>query len=112
MKIVLFPGEQQQEILTELEKLPISLYEHMSENIVDISPSGIDKWNGLIKLGVLEGDFVAFGNDANDKAMFVKAKESVCVGMHEVRQYANLQVASEEVAIIAMLQRLSKKYKC
>lgn len=112
VKIVLFPGEQQQEILTELEKLPISLYEHMSENIVDISPSGIDKWNGLIKLGVLEGDFVAFGNDANDKAMFVKAKESVCVGMHEVRKYANLQVASEEVAIIAMLQRLSKKYKC
>ncbi|QDQ00988.1 HAD-IIB family hydrolase [Lysinibacillus fusiformis] len=110
VKIVLFPGEQHKEILAELGKLPISLYEHTSENIVDISPSGIDKWNGLKKLGVLEGDFIAFGNDANDKAMFVKAKESVCVGVHEVQKYATLQVPSEEAAVIAMLQELSEKY--
>ncbi|MGE6514924.1 HAD-IIB family hydrolase [Lysinibacillus sphaericus] len=112
VKIVLFPGEQHKEIIAELVKLPISLYEHTSENIVDMSPSGIDKWNGLKKLGVLEGDFIAFGNDANDKAMFVKAKESVCVGMHEVRKYATLQVSGEEAAVIATLQGLSDKYKC
>ncbi|MGE7091454.1 HAD-IIB family hydrolase [Lysinibacillus sp. NPDC048646] len=110
VKIVLFPGEQHKEILAELVKLPISLYEHASENIIDISPSGIDKWDGLKKLGVLEGDFIAFGNDANDKAMFVKAKESVCVGVHEVQKYATLQVPSEEAAVIAMLQELSEKY--
>ncbi|MGN4123834.1 HAD-IIB family hydrolase [Lysinibacillus sphaericus] len=112
VKIVLFPGEQHKEIVAELVKLPISLYEHTSENIVDMSPSDIDKWNGLKKLGVLEGDFIAFGNDANDKAMFEKAKESVCVGMHEVRKYATLQVPSEEAAVIATLQRLGDKYNC
>ena len=111
VKIVLFPGEHLNEILVELKKLPISLYEHASENIVDMSPNGIDKWNGLTKLGIAEGDFIAFGNDANDASMFVKAKESVCVGEHKVRELASLQVSSEEAAVIEMLQTLSEKYK-
>ncbi|MGY3185727.1 HAD-IIB family hydrolase [Lysinibacillus sp. TE18511] len=111
VKIVLFPGEHLNEILIELKKLPISIYEHASENIVDMSPNGIDKWNGLTKLGISEGDFIAFGNDANDASMFVKAKESVCVGEHKVRELASLQVSSEEAAVIEMLQTLSEKYK-
>jgi hypothetical protein len=111
VKIVLFPGEQHKEILAELQKLPISVYEHTSENIVDMSPNGIDKWNGLMKLGVSEGGFIAFGNDANDASMFVKAKESVCVGVHKVRELASLQVPSEETAVIEMLDVLNEKYK-
>ncbi|MFF2178311.1 HAD-IIB family hydrolase [Lysinibacillus sp. NPDC058147] len=111
VKIVLFPGEQHKEILAELQKLPISVYEHTSENIVDMSPNGIDKWNGLMKLGVAEGEFIAFGNDANDASMFVKAKESVCVGEHKVRELASLQVLSEETAVIDMLNTLNEKYK-
>ncbi|MGE7928637.1 HAD-IIB family hydrolase [Lysinibacillus xylanilyticus] len=111
VKIVLFPGEQHKEILAELQKLPISVYEHTSENIVDMSPNGIDKWNGLMKLDVAEGGFIAFGNDANDVSMFVKAKESVCVGVHKVRELASLQVPSEEAAVIEMLDVLNEKYK-
>ncbi|WP_223554029.1 HAD-IIB family hydrolase [Lysinibacillus sphaericus] len=111
VKIVLFPGEHLNELLVELKKLPISIYEHTSENIVDMSPNGIDKWNGLTKLGIAERDFIAFGNDANDASMFVKAKESVCVGEHKVRELASLQVSSEEAAVIEMLQTLSEKYK-
>ena len=111
VKVVLFPGEQRNEIIGELKKLPISLYEHTSENILDMSPSGIDKWNGLTKLGVAEGEFIAFGNDTNDASMFAKAKESVCVGEHEVRELASLQVPSEETAIIKMLSVLNEKYK-
>ncbi|WP_285399142.1 HAD-IIB family hydrolase [Lysinibacillus sp. fls2-241-R2A-57] len=111
VKIVLFPGEQLNEILVALKKLPISLYEHTSENIVDMSPNGIDKWNGLTKLGIAEGDFIAFGNDANDASMFVKAKESVCVGEHKVRELASIQVPSEETAVIEMLNVLNEKYK-
>lgn len=111
VKIVLFPGEHLHELLVELKELPISIYEHTSENIVDMSPNGIDKWNGLTKLGIAEGDFIAFGNDANDASMFVKAKESVCVGEHKVRELASLQVSSEEAAVIEMLQTLSEKYK-
>ncbi|MFJ7186171.1 HAD-IIB family hydrolase [Lysinibacillus xylanilyticus] len=111
VKIVLFPGEQHKEILAELQKLPISLYEHSAENIVDMSPNGIDKWNGLTKLGIAEDDFIAFGNDSNDASMFVKAKESVCVGEHKVRELASLQVPSDEAAVIVMLDALSEKYK-
>lgn len=107
---MLFPGEQREAVLSELQKLPVSLYEHASENIVDISPNGIDKWNGLSKLGVAAGEFIAFGNDANDASMFLKAKESVCVGEHQVRKMATLQVPSEEAAVIEMLLMLSVKY--
>ncbi|MFB7156516.1 HAD-IIB family hydrolase [Lysinibacillus sp. NPDC056232] len=111
VKVVLFPGEQRKEIVGELKKLPILLYEHTSENIVDMSPNGIDKWSGLTKLGIAEGEFVVFGNDANDASMFAKAKESVCVGEHKVREIASLQVSSEETAIIKMLSVLNEKYK-
>ncbi|MGE7690865.1 HAD-IIB family hydrolase [Lysinibacillus sp. NPDC097214] len=111
VKVVLFPGDQRNEIVVELKKLPISLYEHTSENIVDMSPNGIDKWNGLMKLGVSEGEFIAFGNDANDASMFVKAKESVCVGEHKVRELASLQVPSKETSVIEMLHVLVEKYK-
>ena len=111
VKVVLFPGEQRNEIVGELKKLPISLYEHASENIVDMSPNGIDKWNGLTKLGIAEGEFIAFGNDANDASMFAKARESICVGEHKVSELASLQVPSEEAAIIKMLSELNEKYK-
>ncbi len=107
VKIVLFPGAHHLEILTQLQKLPISIYEHASENIIDISPSGINKWTGLEKLGVEQNQFIAFGNDANDASMFAKALDSVCVGAHEVSQLATLQVPSEETAVIEMIQRLN-----
>ncbi|MFJ7664886.1 HAD-IIB family hydrolase [Lysinibacillus sp. NPDC097162] len=104
VKIVLFPGEHHQNILAQLRKLPISLYEHASENILDMSPSGIDKWTGLTKLGVLQNQFIAFGNDANDAAMFEKALASVCVGEHPVGQHATVQVPSEETAVIEIIK--------
>lgn len=104
VKIVLFPGEYHQDILAQLQKLPISLYEHASENILDMSPWGIDKWTGLTKLGVLQHQFIAFGNDANDAAMFEKALESVCVGAHPVGQLATVQVSSEETAVIEIIK--------
>ncbi|WP_232540713.1 HAD family hydrolase [Lysinibacillus fusiformis] len=44
-------------------------------------------------------------------SMFLKAKESVCVGNHQVGERATLQVPSEEAAIIEMLSHLSDKYK-
>lgn len=45
-------------MLFELQQLAVTLYEHASENIIDISPKGIDKWNGLTKLGVIEGNIL------------------------------------------------------
>lgn len=111
VKVVLFPGEHLKEVVEALQQLPISIYEHTSENILDISPNGIDKWNGLSKLGVVAGEFIAFGNDANDAPMFVKAKESVCVGDHRVSELTTMQVASSEEAVIASIRSYSAKYK-
>ena len=111
VKVVLFPGEHHKEVVEALQQLPISLYEHASENIVDMSPSGIDKWSGLSKLGVEVGEFIAFGNDANDVSMFVQAKESVCVGEHQVSELATMQVASSEEAVVSSIRSYSAKYK-
>ena len=111
VKVVLFPDEHHKEVLEALQQLPISLYEHASENIIDMSPSGIDKWNGLTKLDVVVGEFIAFGNDANDAPMFVQAKESVCVGEHQVSEFATMQVASAEEAVVAVIRSFNEKYK-
>ncbi|MFJ7669150.1 HAD-IIB family hydrolase [Lysinibacillus sp. NPDC097195] len=106
VKIVLFPGTQHQHILAQLQQLNISLFEHTAENIVDISPNGIDKWTGLKKLGVEQNQFIAFGNDANDASMFKHALKSVCVGEHEVSKLATLQVPSKEAAVINIIKQL------
>lgn len=110
VKVVLFPGEYHKEVVEALQQLPISIYEHTSENIVDISPDGIDKWNGLSKLGVAAGEFIAFGNDANDAPMFVKAKESVCVGNHPVSELTTMQVASAEEEVASIIRSFNEKY--
>ena len=52
------------------------------ENVLDISPKGIHKWSGLQRLGVKEGEYVAFGNDANDITMFQHAAHAVMIGDH------------------------------
>lgn len=111
VKVVLFPGEDHKEIWEALQRLPITLYEHTSENIIDLSPSGIDKWSGLTKLGFVADEFIAFGNDANDRPMFAKAKESVCVGEHLVSEFATVQVASKEDAVSAIIRSFSERYK-
>lgn len=55
---------------------------HGNEGVLDISPKGINKWSGLQRLGVIEGEYIAFGNDANDISMFQHAKHSVMIGDH------------------------------
>jgi len=113
VKVVLFPeSREREEILFErLRKLPVKLYRHHQEEIIDICPQGTDKWQGLRKLGVEAGTFVAFGNDANDVPMFAHAKESVCVGRHEqLRSIATVCVEPDEREIAEVIAGLSAKY--
>lgn len=72
-------------------KLPIT-----NENAIDISPLGINKFFGIKKLNINE--FVAFGNDSNDRCMFENALFSVCIGDNEVKKYASINISKEEVA--------------
>lgn len=103
-KMVIFspPAEVKQ----ALHKMPVSLFEHHSEELIDISPLGIDKQKGLRQLGITE--FIAFGNDANDKRLFQHAKHSICVGNHPVSVYANEIVNRENVA--KKIKELAKRY--
>ncbi|MFJ7973588.1 HAD-IIB family hydrolase [Psychrobacillus sp. NPDC096389] len=113
IKVVLFPNERTSEILSRLNLLQVRTYTHGHENILDISPLGVDKWAGLQKLNVKDLEFIAFGNDANDIAMFQFAKEAVCVGAHEeLKEVSTIVVESNAEAVANMIINLSDQYAC
>lgn len=108
VKVVLFPDGNEEELVQVLNELPVQMYVHHQEDIIDISPLGIDKWQGLQKLGIEEGSFIAFGNDANDVSMFLHAKEGVCIGEHKMlRSVASMSLQSNEQCIIEKIIKLS-----
>lgn len=92
-KLVIFNPTQQ--VISQLEQLPVSITTYKKENAIDISPLGINKVVGLEKLNI--DDFIAFGNDNNDQCLFEKAVYSVCVGDNEVQQYASKTISKEAV---------------
>ncbi|MFF2091297.1 HAD-IIB family hydrolase [Paenibacillus sp. NPDC058174] len=101
VKVVILNSRNMSEMEVELQKLPVVIYRHGSEQIIDISPKGVDKWSGLQRLGMQPQQFIAFGNDANDIAMFRQAKHSVCVGEHlELKQLSSEQVVGDEDQVI------------
>lgn len=83
-------------LLKELATLPVSITRYKSEDIFDISPHGINKVRGIHYLGIR--DFIAFGNDQNDKCLFEQAVHSVCVGNQDVKKYASEVISKEDVA--------------
>ncbi|MFC5401138.1 HAD-IIB family hydrolase [Cohnella soli] len=107
VKIVVLNSMDQQSLLNELKHLPIRMYTHGTEDIIDISPASIDKWNGLQSLDVESYRYIAFGNDANDVPMFQHALHSVCVGEHaELRRLASESVACDEQSVINKINEL------
>lgn len=103
-KLVLFQPPQR--VIDELADLPVNITYYKGENAIDISPLGINKVRGLHSLHVRE--FIAFGNDSNDQCLFENALYSVCVGEHEVEQYASISVEKEKVA--AMITKALHMY--
>ncbi|TCZ80851.1 HAD family phosphatase [Paenibacillus albiflavus] len=107
VKVVILHTSEPQRLWSELQKLPIVIYRHGSENIIDMSPSGIHKWAGLQKLGLEPKEYIAFGNDANDVSMFQHAKHSICIGNHtELLRVASEQVANDENQVIDRINQL------
>ncbi|UHA73425.1 HAD-IIB family hydrolase [Paenibacillus sp. 481] len=108
VKVVILRSLEPQHMLNELQKLPIVTYMHGSENIIDVSPHGVDKWAGLQALGVQPQEYIAFGNDANDVSMFRHAKRSICVGDHvELVQMATEKVLNDEQEVIKKIIALA-----
>ncbi|CAM4151847.1 HAD-IIB family hydrolase [Bacillus manliponensis] len=102
IKILILNSNNMHEVENKLKELDVVVHTHGKEGVLDISPKGVDKWTGLQKLGVKKGEYIAFGNDANDIAMFQHALHSVIVG-------ENLQLvplASEQLPFNSKVEEL------
>ncbi|RST59364.1 HAD family phosphatase [Siminovitchia terrae] len=80
IKILMLTSNNMEKVKQELDTLDVVVNVHGNEGVLDISPKGIDKWAGLQQLGVIDGEYLAFGNDANDITMFQHAKHSIMIG--------------------------------
>jgi HAD superfamily hydrolase (TIGR01484 family) len=96
VKVVLFAPTEA--VLTELAALGLTMHQHHAEDLIDLSPTGVDKAMALSALSVGGGRYVAFGNDHNDIRLFENARYAVCVGDSNAGRYADLVIARDEVS--------------
>ncbi|MBD8006735.1 HAD-IIB family hydrolase [Bacillus norwichensis] len=80
IKVLMLTSNNMEKVKQDLDALDVVVNVHSNERVLDISPKGINKWTGLQQLGVTDGEYVAFGNDANDITMFQHAKHSIMIG--------------------------------
>lgn len=93
-KAVLFTDDEY--IRKAVSALPVTIFHHHAERLMDISPAAINKAAGLERLGIK--DYIAFGNDQNDRELFTYAAYSVCVGEHPVSKFADEVTTPENVS--------------
>ncbi|WP_066186492.1 HAD-IIB family hydrolase [Gracilibacillus timonensis] len=114
VKMLLLTSDHMEEVEKELRKMEVVVHVHGDEGVLDISPQGIDKWTGLQQLGVAAGDYLAFGNDANDITMFQHAMYTVMIGDNpQLLPFASETLPlSERIEydIAQRLEQLSKQY--
>lgn len=79
---VLILGSRDNKHLAERLNLKSISNHHTNEDVLDISPKGIDKWSALESLDVKCNSYIAFGNDANDRSMFTHAFHTVMIRYH------------------------------
>ncbi|URJ60779.1 HAD family hydrolase [Paenibacillus polymyxa] len=93
-------------LAAKLSPLGVFIHQHRNEQVLDISPQNIHKWNALQKLGVQPCQFIAFGNDANDIPMFREAHHA------ELAAFATESIPNEgenqEDQIIAKIRELAE----
>lgn len=109
VKILLLSAADMGIVEEKLAYLNVFVNKHRNENVLDISPAGIHKWQALQTLGVEKGDYIAFGNDANDMTMFQNAAHAVMIGHHEeLIQYATEVIPFNESVEQAIIENLTK----
>lgn len=97
VKILVLTSDDMDKMTDAILKLDVTVHKHGNENVIDISPQGIDKWSALNKLEVEKRSYIAFGNDANDISMFKNAAYSIMVGHHkELSKYASESIPLSE----------------
>ncbi|MBD3109293.1 HAD family phosphatase [Bacillus sp. AGMB 02131] len=114
VKILFLSSNNDEKLLCKLKELGVFINKHSNENIIDISPKGINKWSAIKNLEIPQGRYIAFGNDANDILMFRNAFHTVMIGYHaELALFAKEQIKLEddyEQEIVDKLKELSKIY--
>lgn len=114
VKVLFFTSDNIDELTEKLQKLDVYVNRHRNENVLDVSPSGINKWTALKRLGIKENTYIAFGNDANDVPMFENALHTVMIGYHEHLVSFSKEMISlngeYEQAIAEKILELSEKY--
>ncbi|MBQ0139921.1 MAG: HAD-IIB family hydrolase [Kurthia sp.] len=108
VKCVLFT--QDINVLKQLQQVDVVIHVHGEEGILDISPSGVHKATGLMRLGIEPGTYIAFGNDENDFHMLQQAKVAVCVGTNDKLQKIAHHICDEQ-SVADRIRSLSSQYK-
>lgn len=113
LKILVLSCDHFDVLSSRLKKLDVTLHDHSTEGILDITYSGVNKMAALQQWGIQEDHMICFGNDMNDIPMFQKAYYSVLIGEYEpLLPFARKQIVVDEQVeqnIIATLQELAKK---
>ncbi|BBH18678.1 hydrolase [Paenibacillus baekrokdamisoli] len=114
VKVLILSAANMEELAERIAGLDVVVHKHKNENVLDISPKDIHKWEALRKLSIESGNYIAFGNDANDMTMFMNAKHSVMIGHHEeLAKHATESISlgeNIEDRIVEKLNQLAKVY--
>lgn len=114
IKILILTSDNMEELTKRISTLDVVTHQHGNENVLDISPKDIHKWNAINRLGIRQDEYIAFGNDANDITMFRNAKHSVMIGYHEeLAKHATETIPLDENTedmIVEKLKQLSQMY--
>ncbi len=95
-KVALFTTDAA--VVDALSTIGLAFSIHPDQGFIDVAPSGITKHHALNRLGIEDGSYVAFGNDANDVPMLEHAARSYCVGKHPALENADHHIGPEDVA--------------
>ncbi|WP_155592949.1 HAD-IIB family hydrolase [Lysinibacillus cavernae] len=109
VKILVLTSNNMEEVEQRLNQINVVVHTHANEGILDISPSGVDKWSGLQQLAIDEEEYIAFGNDSNDITMFKHAKYSVMIGGNlQLAPFSSEQLPLNEDIENLLVKRLSE----
>lgn len=117
VKVVMYMGEHEEllaDICDDLNALgEVALSYHEDEKCLYILPSDINKATTVIDC--VGSDFIAFGNDKNDKELFKAALYAVQIGRYKpLRKYADEQILIQEGVeklILSKIQTLFEQFK-
>ncbi|MGX9807982.1 HAD-IIB family hydrolase [Exiguobacterium acetylicum] len=114
IKILILSANNLYALENELQRLDVVVHHHGTEQVLDISPTSINKRTALQTLGIESEGYVAFGNDANDIELFKGAEYSVMIGNYKsLRFYTDYVIDSSidlESRIAEQIKHLSQKF--